>query len=184
MLGDRSKPGSLLRGERPPVSEPGAGIVKPRLQTPTRALPTRGAVGIPAGPSLASAERPAEAPVKRGATDGEKGLVVGKGIVVKGEISACEQLLIEGSVEANLKDSGIIIIAEGGRFDGEAHIDEADVSGTFEGKLTIRKRLIIRATGRVTGEIRYAQIEIERGGRLSGDVQANPVDDADDRISG
>ncbi len=45
--------------------------------------------------------------------------------------------------------------------------------GRFEGTLTVRKRLVIRATGRVSGTIRYGQIEIECGGRISGDVQAN-----------
>ena len=41
-----------------------------------------------------------------------------------------------------------------------------------EGNLTVRKRLFIRATGRVSGTIRYGQIEIERGGQISGDIQS------------
>ena len=41
----------------------------------------------------------------------------------------------------------------------------------------MRKRLLIRATGRVSGTIRYGQIEIECGGQISGDVQANAGDD-------
>ena len=37
----------------------------------------------------------------------------------------------------------------------------------------VRKRLFIRATGRVSGD-RYGQIEIECGGQISGDIQAQP----------
>ena len=38
----------------------------------------------------------------------------------------------------------------------------------------VRKRLLIKASGRVSGTIRYGQIEIECGGQISGDVQAQP----------
>ena len=50
----------------------------------------------------------------------------------------------------------------------------AEIRGRFEGTLTVRKRLFIRATGRVMGTIRYGQIEVERGGRISGDIEATP----------
>jgi cytoskeletal protein CcmA (bactofilin family) len=46
------------------------------------------------------------------------------------------------------------------------------VRGRFEGNLVVRKRLFIRATGRVSGTIRYGQLEIERGGQISGDIQS------------
>jgi cytoskeletal protein CcmA (bactofilin family) len=86
-------------------------------------------------------------------------------------------LLVEGSVEANLQNCRDVDIAESGLFKGSATIDNADVRGTFEGSLTVRKRLLIRAGGQVSGTIRYGQIEIEAGGRISGDVQVNPDSD-------
>jgi cytoskeletal protein CcmA (bactofilin family) len=60
-------------------------------------------------------------------------------------------------------------------FKGSTSIEEAEVSGRFEGNLTVRKRLLIKATGRVSGTIRYGQIEIECGGQISGDIQAQPA---------
>ena len=62
-----------------------------------------------------------------------------------------------------------------GLFKGSASIEEAEIHGRFEGNLTVRKRLLIKATGRVSGTIRYGQIEIECGGQISGDVQAQPL---------
>jgi cytoskeletal protein CcmA (bactofilin family) len=38
----------------------------------------------------------------------------------------------------------------------------------------VRKRLLIKASDRVSGTIRYGQIEIECGCQISGDVQAQP----------
>jgi|HubBroStandDraft_1064217.scaffolds.fasta_scaffold00065_29 cytoskeletal protein CcmA (bactofilin family) len=99
-------------------------------------------------------------------------LMVGRQISLQGEITHCDRLLIEGSVEANLSDCRDVDIAESGLFKGSAAIETAEIRGRFEGTLTVRKRLFIRATGRVTGTIRYGQIEVERGGRIAGDIEA------------
>jgi cytoskeletal protein CcmA (bactofilin family) len=40
----------------------------------------------------------------------------------------------------------------------------------FEGSLVVRGRLLIRATGRVRGDVRFGELEIERGGQLAGSV--------------
>ena len=40
----------------------------------------------------------------------------------------------------------------------------------FEGNLTVREKLVIHATGKVTGKVRYSKIVIEEGGQLSGEI--------------
>jgi cytoskeletal protein CcmA (bactofilin family) len=107
-------------------------------------------------------------------------LIVGREISLSGEITACDRLVVEGSVEANLANCRDIDIAESGLFKGSASIDDAEVRGRFEGTLNVRRRLLIRATGKVTGNVRYGQIEIECGGQISGDVQAQPMADMGD----
>ena len=99
-------------------------------------------------------------------------LIVGQGISLSGEINECDRLVVEGHVEANLQKCGHMIITETGLFHGNAAIEDAEVSGRFEGDLVIHKRLIIRATGLVSGKIRYREIEIEAGGRISGTIQS------------
>lgn len=97
-------------------------------------------------------------------------LTVGPNIKLKGsEITDCEILVVEGRVEASM-NSRDIRIAEGGVFSGKAEIDVAEVRGHFEGELTARKQLIIYATGKVTGHIRYGAIMVEEGGIISGDI--------------
>ncbi len=99
-------------------------------------------------------------------------LVVGQGVSLSGEIKSCDRLVVEGSVQANLQDCQHMTIAETGVFDGNAAIDEADVHGRFEGDLTVRRRLLIRVSGQVSGTISYGEIEIEAGGKISGTIQA------------
>ena len=107
-------------------------------------------------------------------------LTVGREITLSGEITSCDKLIIEGSVEANLNNCRDVEIAETGLFKGTASIEEAEIRGRFEGNLVVRKRLLIKASGRISGTIRYGQIEIECGGQISGDVQAQPASEPGD----
>jgi len=100
-----------------------------------------------------------------------KMLVVGPEIVLKGEIKSLDRLVVEGQVEAKMKDCREIEIAETGTFRGKVEFDRADISGVFEGDLTAREYLVVRSTGRVTGTIRFGELEIERGGQIIGDIQ-------------
>ena len=97
-------------------------------------------------------------------------LTVGPDIKLKGaEITDCDTLVVEGRVEASM-DSRVIQIAESGVFVGRVGIDVAEIRGRFDGELTAHKQLVIYASGRVSGTIRYGAISIEEGGELSGDV--------------
>lgn len=110
------------------------------------------------------------APVQGAAPEGGSKLTVGPNIKLKGvEITDCDTLVVEGFVEATM-DSRVIQIAEVGSFKGSADIDIAEIRGLFDGNLTVRQKLTIYATGKVTGKIRYGKIVIEEGGQLSGEI--------------
>jgi len=97
-------------------------------------------------------------------------LIVGPDIKLKGvEITDCDTLVVEGTVEAAM-DSRVIQIAERGVFKGTVSIDVAEIRGRFEGELTAREQLIVHASGRLSGKIRYGRIKVEEGGELCGDV--------------
>jgi cytoskeletal protein CcmA (bactofilin family) len=101
-----------------------------------------------------------------------KTLIVGQGTSLSGEINSCERLVVEGSIRANLQACRSMLIAETGLFSGNAAIDDVDIYGRFEGDLAVRKRLLIRASGDVSGTISYGQIEVEAGGKIAGSVQS------------
>jgi cytoskeletal protein CcmA (bactofilin family) len=105
------------------------------------------------------------------AGDGGKRLIVGQGIKLKGEISACDRLIVEGHVEVTLNDTRTVEIKPSGRFIGSCEVEQAEISGTYEGDLTVRGRLSVHASGIVTGNIHYGEIELERGGRIAGELK-------------
>jgi len=119
-----------------------------------------------AAPAAGTAPAPAAA-----ARPNQRVLTVGNDILLKGEIATCDRLVIEGKVDATLNDVHTVEIAETGSFKGSANIEDAEISGLFEGDLVVRGRLVIYATGKVRGKISYGEIEIERGGELTGEIK-------------
>ncbi len=113
-----------------------------------------------------------------GAVESGNKLIVGRDIVLNGQITACDQLVVEGRVEAALENSQSIEISETGVFKGSAVIEEATISGNFEGNLTVRGELTVKATGRIEGEIRYGKLCIESGGQIIGKVEVLGAGDA------
>ncbi|HRN76016.1 polymer-forming cytoskeletal protein [Ottowia sp.] len=150
---------------------------------PTRNLPGTSSLG--SASSLASAgsaggiQPPvtaAPSPLPPSATasgESEARLIVGPNIKLKGvEITDCDTVVIEGTVEATIH-SRVLEIAEPGIFKGDAEIDVAEIHGQFDGNLTARQKLVIHASGKVTGKVRYGKIVIEEGGQISGEVTTN-----------
>ena len=62
-----------------------------------------------------------------------KQLIVGKNIKLSGAIDVCESLVVEGTLEANLSGAKYLDIVYGGSFTGNAEVEEAHISGLFDG---------------------------------------------------
>lgn len=145
------------------------------------------AVTAPTGLAAASGTRAAEpkpggapmatlAPTTTGdaatGTSGAPRLTVGPNIKLKGaEINDCDTLVVEGHVEASM-DSRTLEILNTGSYAGTVTIDVAEIHGKFEGNLTARKKLIVHASGCVSGVVRYGSLLVSEGGVVSGDIAA------------
>lgn len=124
----------------------------------------------PSAPAPAATPQHAAAPQATAPTGST--LTVGPNIKLKSaEISDCDTLVVEGHVDGTVA-SQAIVIAQTGTLNGTATIDNAEIRGEFKGELTVRKRLMICATGKVSGKIAYGKLVIEEGGELTGEIQA------------
>jgi cytoskeletal protein CcmA (bactofilin family) len=134
-----------------------------------------GSAGFHKPPPGSSVSNPVQAQTSAGASEAGSKLIVGPNIKLKGvEITDCDTLVVEGFVEATM-DSRVMQIAQNGSFKGSAEIDIAEIRGTFDGELTVRQKLMIYASGKVSGKIRYGNVVIEEGGQLAGDVQVGGI---------
>ena len=129
---------------------------------------------VPSAPRTAAAAAPAPEPAAPARTEDGQGskLIVGPNIKLKGvEIEDCDTLVVEGRIEATMV-SRAIQIAEHGAFNGKVDVDIAEIRGDFKGEMTARKKLVIHASGRVSGKIRYGKMLVQEGGEMSGDIGA------------
>ena len=125
----------------------------------------------PSSASTSAATVTAAAAAKAPAENTGSKLTVGPNIKLKGvEITDCDTLVVEGTVEATM-DSRVIQIAVQGAFRGSADIDIAEIRGEFNGTLTVRDKLVVFGTGKVSGKIRYGKLVVEEGGQLSGEIE-------------
>lgn len=153
-----------------PANTPARPVAEPQRPSPAQAY-------RPTPPSVARMPESARSPISATSTldktnkANRRILTVGNDILLKGEIATCDRLVIEGKVDASLNDVHTVEIAETGSFKGTAQIEDAEISGLFEGELVVRNRLVIYASGKVRGKITYGEIEIERGGEMTGEIK-------------
>ena len=138
---------------------------------PDPILSSRPPLAAPAPASPAPAPTPSnDANAAASSAPAPSRLTVGPNIKLRGvEIDDCDTLVVEGRVEATMV-SREIQISETGSFSGKVDVDVAEIRGAFQGEMTARRRLVIHASGRVNGKIRYGKVNVQEGGEVSGDV--------------
>lgn len=127
-------------------------------------------VETPSAPSTnAAAQQRRAAPT----SEDDRTLTVGRGLSLAGEIASCDILIVEGKVEAKLTDGKLLQITESGQFRGNVEIENADIAGRYDGQLVVHGRLTVRATGRISGIVKYGELEVSAGGQIIGEMQVS-----------
>lgn len=148
-----------------PSREP---VPAPALTTPAVTSAPASVIQTPRAPQ--PARQPALAPSPTSASGDKRVLTVGPETCLKGEISRCDRVVIEGQVDAQMNDVNVLEIVEGGRFNGAAKLGSAVISGMFEGTLHVSGLLVVDSAGAVNGTVTYGELEIRRGGRITGEI--------------
>jgi cytoskeletal protein CcmA (bactofilin family) len=168
---DLGVPPRLPPRDNPTMSlapKPGTAPTLPVGPTPPSgtAIPPRptqlGATGMVGAPP---------APSPRPASTDRRTLVVGRGISLQGTVAEAERLVVEGTVESQMIQAHELSISEAGVFKGEVQVEDAEIAGTFDGTITARGSLVIRATGQVIGVARCRRLSVEEGGQISGRME-------------
>jgi cytoskeletal protein CcmA (bactofilin family) len=128
----------------------------------------------PAAPNVGIRPAPVGVPARPTARidPGERRtLVVGRGISLQGTVSDAERLVVEGTVESQMIQASELFVAQAGIFKGEVQVEDAEIAGLFDGTITARNSLVIRASGKVNGIARCRKLSVEEGGQVSGRME-------------
>ncbi|RDV04014.1 bactofilin family protein [Undibacter mobilis] len=93
---------------------------------------------------------------------------IGEGVVLKGEISVPDTILVDGRVEGEVTAKTIRVGATGS-VAGTVRVTEAEIKGQVSEKIEVKQLLTVRTGGVVNGAISYGEIELERGSVISGE---------------
>ncbi len=104
-------------------------------------------------------------------SQGQVHAIIGRSIVLKGELSANEDLVIEGQFDGtvNLEDHCLTVGANG-KVKAEIQARQVVIYGTVNGNVSAREKIDVRRTGNVTGDLTSASISIEEGAYFKGSI--------------
>ncbi len=94
--------------------------------------------------------------------------VIGKGLVIQGELSGEGNVQLGAELEGKVNLTGTLVILEGARIQADIFATEIIVAGTVRGNLMALGKVELAATGRVVGSVRGKVLVVREGGRVSG----------------
>jgi cytoskeletal protein CcmA (bactofilin family) len=96
---------------------------------------------------------------------------IGKGLIIKGEITGSESLFIDGKVEGSISLPGNrVTVGRNGQVSASINAREIVVLGKVKGNVSASDRVDIRAEGALTGDVAAARISIEDGAFFKGGI--------------
>jgi cytoskeletal protein CcmA (bactofilin family) len=124
-----------------------------------------------------AAERPAaaEAPPARAEEHEVAGIpVLGKTLLFRGELTAEEDVILQGRVEGSIRHARNLIIGTDGSVMGDVYASHLTVEGLVEGDLHCSEAVLVRATAQVRGNIFAPRVGIMEGALFNGRIEMDP----------
>ncbi len=164
---------------RPGVPEPSVKRPEPREPgaTPmTRAAEVR-AAEIRAAEARAAEARIAEPPrgvEVKAVEPAPRACVLGPTLRFKGELSAQEDLVVQGSVEGSITHTQSLTMGADGSMKGDIRARVIIVDGKVEGDMYATESVNIRATAKVKGNVFAPRVAISDGAFFQGRIDMQP----------
>ena len=101
--------------------------------------------------------------------------LIGAGTSIKGDIISNGDIRIDGTLEGSLRSKGKLVIGATGIMEGEVFCQNADISGSLNGQITVTELLSLKSIAKLTGDIVTSKLAIEPGATFSGSCSMGAV---------
>ena len=102
--------------------------------------------------------------------------LIGEGTVLHGELRFTDGLRIDGEVHGDIVAVGdernILVISEKARVLGKVNAGHVIINGTVVGPVQSDELLELQPKARITGDVRYASLEMHQGATIEGELSA------------
>jgi len=99
--------------------------------------------------------------------------IIGESVQVKGHFENNGNVIINGSLDGEIKTKGAILVGEKAKITANVEAEEMIVRGSIQGNLKIFGYLAIGESAKIFGDIECLQISIEKGAEINGQVSIN-----------
>jgi len=97
-------------------------------------------------------------------------LFVGEGVVVRGTFEVPEMAVVAGLVEGELNTKEVLVDTSG-IVNGRINAEVVEVRGEVTQGLNVTNHLNVRSSAKITGLTQYAEMSVEKGAKLSGELR-------------
>lgn len=103
--------------------------------------------------------------------------LLGASIAVQGNLAGKEDLLIEGRFEGEIRVPGHqVTIGRQGNVEAEIRARRIVVEGRLAGNIVAEEQAVVRASGRVQGDIKAPKVALDEGCQFKGRIDMEPGD--------
>ena len=96
-------------------------------------------------------------------------LMIGEGVTITGMIKASNNVTVQGTIDGDIECNSVTI-NKSGNVKGKIKTETMTVEGKAEGEMNVNTVLDIKSEGHVSGKVFYGEIQIDEGGKLSGEI--------------
>jgi cytoskeletal protein CcmA (bactofilin family) len=107
----------------------------------------------------------------------EKTSVVGKTLLIKGEMFSDEEVLIEGTIEGNLNINNRVVVGKNGVVNADIDAREVVIKGEVNGNVKGQFKVEIVPDGILNGNIISQRVVLAEGAVFKGNIDMTPRDD-------
>jgi cytoskeletal protein CcmA (bactofilin family) len=104
-------------------------------------------------------------------TQGNQTGIIGKGIVIRGNLTGGGDLIIEGRVEGQISLKNHLTIEGTGKVEADIRAEELTINGEASGNIDASGRVAINASAKVAGDIKAPRVVIEDGAVFNGSIE-------------
>lgn len=101
--------------------------------------------------------------------------LIGAGTVIEGDVRSNGDLRIDGTVIGNVNSKAKVVLGATGVVEGDINCQNADISGTIKGKISISELLFLKASSKITGDILTGKLIVEVGASFTGSCNMGPM---------
>jgi cytoskeletal protein CcmA (bactofilin family) len=144
----------------------------------TTPVPEPGPSSSAPNPAVTAPSRPAE-PARSESLRSNEVATIGKSVVVKGELSGSEDLVVDGEVEGSISLRGqSLTVGPNGRVRANIEARNVILHGRVDGDVHATERVELRKTASLSGDIATARISIEDGAFFKGTIDIQKAEPA------